>query len=145
MDKKTAAVDLYNNHNVLCSQAVLAAYAKELGITQAQALSIGTAFGTGMRRGEVCGACTGALMVLGLKYGQQDIGDPESRRIVYEKTAEFLRKFEEAKGSCICQKLLGYDPSTEDGLRHIRENRLFEEFCPTLVKAAMEILEEMGV
>ena len=45
-----------------CSQAVLAAFADELGITEQQALKIGACFGSGMRKGEVCGACTGALM-----------------------------------------------------------------------------------
>ena len=45
-----------------CSQAVFAAFAEELGITEEQALKIGACFGSGMRKGEVCGACTGALM-----------------------------------------------------------------------------------
>lgn len=36
-------------------------------------------FGAGMCKGEVCGACTGALMALGLKYGQSEIEDLESR------------------------------------------------------------------
>jgi len=43
-----------------CSQAVLAAFADECGITEEQALKLGACFGSGMRKGEVCGACTGA-------------------------------------------------------------------------------------
>ena len=42
-----------------CSQAVLAAFAPELGLTEEQALKLGACFGAGMRKGEVCGACTG--------------------------------------------------------------------------------------
>ena len=48
-----------------CSQAVLAAFSKDLGITEEQALKLGGCFGGGMCKGEVCGACTGALMALG--------------------------------------------------------------------------------
>ena len=53
-----------------CSQSVLAAYAEELGLTEEQALKIAYCLNSGMRKGEVCGACSGALLVLGLKYGQ---------------------------------------------------------------------------
>ena len=62
-----------------CSQAVFAAFAQELGITEEQALKIGACFGSGMRKGEVCGACTGALMALGLKFGQSNENDMDSR------------------------------------------------------------------
>ena len=64
-----------------CSQAVLAAFADECGLTEQQALKLGACFGGGMRKGEVCGACTGALMVLGALYGQYDKADPASREI----------------------------------------------------------------
>ena len=62
-----------------CAQAVFASFSKELGLDEKQALKIGGCFGSGMRKGEVCGACTGALMALGLKYGQDEIGDVESK------------------------------------------------------------------
>lgn len=39
-------------------------YADECGLTEEQALKLGGCFGDGMRKGEVCGACTGALLVL---------------------------------------------------------------------------------
>lgn len=63
-----------------CSQAVLVAFAEKLGLTEEQALKLGGCFGGGMCKGEVCGACTGALMALGLKYGQSDVLDLESRK-----------------------------------------------------------------
>ncbi len=46
-----------------CSQSVLAAYADELGLTEEQALKIAACFNAGMRKGEVCGACSGALYI----------------------------------------------------------------------------------
>ena len=63
-----------------CSQAVLAAFAEELGMTKEQALRVGACFGGGMCKAEVCGACTGALMALGLKYGMCEDGDYDSKQ-----------------------------------------------------------------
>ena len=62
------AVNLFEN-GYMCSQAVFAAFSEDYGLSREQALKIGACFGSGMRKGEVCGACTGALMALGLKYG----------------------------------------------------------------------------
>ena len=48
-----------------CTETILMAYSDELGMTEKQARSLGVNFGAGMRSGNVCGAITGALMVLG--------------------------------------------------------------------------------
>ena len=80
MTHKEKALTLFKQ-KYHCSQAVLAAFAEECGLTEKQALMLGACFGSGMRKGEVCGACTGALMVLGALYGQYDKSDPESRVI----------------------------------------------------------------
>ncbi|WP_265101242.1 C-GCAxxG-C-C family protein [Methanobrevibacter ruminantium] len=53
----------------MCSQAVLEVFCEEFGLSREQAFKISISFGGGMRKGEVCGACTGAIMALGLKYG----------------------------------------------------------------------------
>ena len=79
MTHKDQALQLFSEH-FHCSQAVLAAFAPECGLSHEQALKLGACFGSGMRKGEVCGACTGALMVLGLLYGQSDKTDLESRQ-----------------------------------------------------------------
>ena len=56
----------------MCSQAVFAAFSPNLGLDKEQDLKIGACFGSGMRKGEVYGACTGVLMALGLKYGESN-------------------------------------------------------------------------
>ncbi|MCQ2595593.1 MAG: C-GCAxxG-C-C family protein [Treponemataceae bacterium] len=61
---------------------MLASFADECGITEEQAIKLGSYFGTGMRKGEVCGAVTGALMVLGLLYGHNKIRCCRSPRTV---------------------------------------------------------------
>lgn len=52
-----------------------------------------------MRRGEVCGAVTGALMALGLEYG-----DENNRKST--KSLEFMKAFREQYGSLLCKELL---------------------------------------
>ena len=48
-----------------CAQSVLYSYADELGLPDDLAMKIATGFGGGMgRTQEVCGAVTGALMVI---------------------------------------------------------------------------------
>lgn len=126
-----------------CSQAVLAAFADELGLTQEQALKLGGCFGGGMCKGEVCGACTGALMALGLKFGQSDIADLESRKKTNDITVEFLETFKAENGSYICRELLGCDLSTDEGKKYAIENNLFSEFCPKMVESATKITEKL--
>lgn len=126
-----------------CSQAVLAAFADDLGITEKQALKLGSCFGGGMCKGEVCGAVTGALMVIGLKYGQCTIEDLESRKTTNNKTIEMMERFKLENGSYICNELLGYDITSEKDLELIMEKQLFTSFCPKMVESATRIAEEL--
>ena len=142
MTHKESAL-LYFNGHLHCSQAVLAAYAAECGITEEQAIRLGSCFGSGMRKGEVCGACTGALMVLGLLYGQENAGDLEGRQRSDEVNDEMMHRFAEVCGSCICNDLLGCDVGTSEGRQYARDQHLFTEFCPKMVANAVDILEDM--
>ena len=126
-----------------CAQAVFASFSKELGLDEKQALKIGGCFGSGMRKGEVCGACTGALMVLGLKYGQSEVGDIDSKLKSDDVCTRFLDEFEAENGSYICNELLGCDIRTEEGVEYALENNLFTEFCPKMVESATLITEEL--
>ncbi len=126
-----------------CSQAILAAFAEELGITEEQALKLGGCFGGGMYKGEVCGACTGALMALGLKFGQSDISDLESKKKANEIAVEFLDLFKKENGSYICKELLGCDLATVEGKQYALDNQLFVKLCPKFVESATIIVEKL--
>ena len=78
MNHKEKAVDYYNN-NFNCSQGVFTAFATEMGMDEKLALKIATNFGGGERKGELCGAVAGALMVLGLRCGHCDSEDAEGK------------------------------------------------------------------
>ena len=137
MTHREKAVSCSRN-GYLCSQSVLAAYAEEYGLTEEQALKLGTCLGMGMLKGEVCGACTGALMVLGLAHG-----DPKNRIPAYENSTRFLSAFREANGSWLCNELLGCDVRTPEGVQYARDRHLFTEYCPKMVASAADILEEI--
>ena len=142
MDQVTKAVELFGR-GYMCSQAVFAAFSEQFGITEKQALLIGGCFGGGMNKAEVCGACTGALMVLGMRYGQVDLNDMESRMAENAKAVQFLEEFKKRKGSYICRDILGCDISTEDGRAAAINNGLFGKLCPEMVRTAAEIVTKM--
>lgn len=135
MDYIKEAVDLFSQKYV-CSQAVFAAFSPDLGLDKEQALKIGACFGSGMRKGEVCGACTGALMALGLKYGE----DKEKSN---EACVRFLDEFKKENGSYICNELLDCDITTPEGVEYAVDNNLFLEFCPKMVESAAKITEKI--
>ena len=128
-----------------CSQSVLAAFAPELGLDADAALRVSAAFGGGMgRTGGTCGAVTGALMVLGLKYGAT-VPDPVARERTYALTREFVARFEARHGATACADLLGVNIGTPEGQTAARAANLFKATCPGLVATAAAIIEEMGV
>ena len=141
-NKRDTAVE-YFSQKMHCSQAVLAAFSKECGISVEQAFKLGSCFGSGMRKGEVCGACTGALMVLGLLYGQSRVGDQDERQRSNRINDLLMERFKKANGSYICNDLLGYDVSTPEGAQRARADGLFTDFCPKMVASAVDILEEI--
>jgi C_GCAxxG_C_C family probable redox protein len=127
-----------------CSQSVLAAFGPDLGLDRASCLKVASTFGGGLgRRAEACGAVTGALMALGLKYGGKTVDDPAAKTEVYKYAGEFMDRFKALHGSLICRELLGFDISTDEGLRQMKEQNAHELKCKNLVASAAQILEEM--
>ncbi len=140
MDRAEKAVDYYM-HNFNCSQGVFTAFAAETGFDEKTALKIATNFGGGARKGELCGAVAGALMVLGLKYGHCDSGDMDTKQRSYRISEEYLNRFIEANGSVVCRELLELDLTDPEDMKIIKEKNLFRTRCPELVRSAAEILE----
>lgn len=143
MDSIEKSSELFNVCHFHCSQAVFGAFAEELGISEELALRIGGCFGAGMNEGEVCGCVTGALMALGLKFGQCKVDDWESRNKSREKCMEFYGRFKAENGSCICRDLLGYDFGNPEDTKYIRETKLYADICPQLVESATKIAAEL--
>lgn len=126
-----------------CSQSTLAAFAEELGLALDVALRLAAPFGGGIgRQGEVCGAASGALMALGLRFGGATV-DRAAKERAYAVAAEFLRRFEERTGGIRCRDLIRADQRTPEGLADARERKVFTALCPAYVAAAAELAEAL--
>ncbi|HSV95916.1 MAG TPA: C-GCAxxG-C-C family protein [Spirochaetota bacterium] len=144
MDKKRKALGLFSDH-FNCSQSVFAAFAAEFGLKEEAALKIACAFGAGIARTQgVCGAVTGAFMVLGLRHGKYLADDETAKELTYARAREFAADFSRIHGSTICRELIGVDISTSEGLLHARDTGLFEKRCTMFVRDAVSLLEEMN-
>ena len=103
-----------------CCQAVLGCCCDKWDMDEETARRLGAFFGGGMRRGEVCGAIVGAVMALGLQYG-------EDRKNT--QSLALMKQFRETYGSILCKELLG-----EDGKKK-------KDLCPVLIQFCAEYLE----
>ncbi len=140
MTKSEKALELFAN-NFNCSQAVLTAFAPDLGLDEKLALMLGTQFGGGARNAEMCGAVSGALMVLGLKYGHFESQNNEQKSRAYAVATEFTKRFKKRNGSIVCRDLLGYDLTNPEDSAYIKEKNLFRTICPEMIRSAVEVLE----
>jgi C_GCAxxG_C_C family probable redox protein len=126
-----------------CSQAVVAAYADRFGVDRDAALRIASGLGGGLgRSGNVCGAVTGAILILGLKFGTTNPKDKSGKFECYNKVQFFCDEFRTRTGSLICRELLGFDFNTPEGMIHSKRPGAFEH-CPEFVQIAAEILDSM--
>lgn len=130
-----------------CAQSVLCAFEDVTGIERDLAAKLASSFGGGLgRMREVCGAVSGASMVLGLVKGYCDPKDFEAKKAHYALVQEFAARFKEQNGSIICRELLsGVD--TEKG--SVPEKRTAQYYhkrpCALLCRQAADILDEMFI
>ena len=143
LENKSDKVAAYFRNGFNCSQAVFTTFATDYGISEEMALKIATQFGGGARKGEMCGAVAGALMVLGLKYGHYHMNAPQEKGNAYKKAEEFMNRFIEKNDTVVCRELLGYDVSKPKDMDKIKELDLFQSICPKMIQCATEIVEQM--
>lgn len=142
--KKSEKALRYFNNSFNCAQSVFTTFGPELGLTEDDCLRIACAFGAGMgKQQHVCGAVTGALMVLGTKFGKA-LNDPESKKeFTYTAAEEFLDRFKAKNGSINCKELLrGLNMNDPEELKKINELMLFETSCEKYIQDAVEITEK---
>jgi C_GCAxxG_C_C family probable redox protein len=128
-----------------CAQSVIYPFSEETGISEDMALKISCGLGSGMGRNqEVCGAVTGGILILGLRHGR-GVNEEQSATIVtYQKTREFMSRFAERNGDCICRELLDdCDLSTDAGQQEFKDRDMKNRVCKVCVESAVEILEEL--
>ncbi len=144
MKNKILIAKLLFSNSANCCQSTLAAFADDLGLTQLQALSLGSGFGGGMcQQGKTCGAVTGAYMALGMISSKKFTLAPELKENTYRLMDNFNQKFINNNGSLECKTLLGHDISTPQGKEAALSKDLFSTLCPRLVENAVEIVEQI--
>lgn len=134
----------YFKEGLNCAQALVSTYGPQLGLSEDAARKISAPFGAGMGcMAEVCGAVTGALMVIGLKAGNTETSDKKKKRETMGLTKDFCQQFRSRNESIICRDLLDCDISTPEGMKVAQKEKLFTTECPKFVRDAAEIIEDI--
>lgn len=141
MDRGTKAAELFlQGYN--CAQAVAVAFSDVTGLDKDFSARMASSFGGGMgRMREVCGAVSGMLMVAGLLYGYDKIGDDAIKKAHYTLVQELAGKFREKNGSIVCREILKNPPSDPAPSPRTAEYYATRP-CARMVYTAASILEK---
>ncbi|MBN2084795.1 MAG: C_GCAxxG_C_C family protein [Anaerolineales bacterium] len=127
-----------------CAQSVVKAFSAELGVEEEAVVRMAASFGGGMaRNGYVCGAVSGAAIVLGARCGFSDPADTEARTKNVAKVNALIEKFQKENGAVLCRELLSIDPKNPEDWKRVGEAGAFANKCPLFVQSAAKILEEI--
>lgn len=128
-----------------CAQSVFYAFCEVLNFEKDLALKMVCGFGAGMgRKQEVCGAVTGAIVVIGTKFGRGLEEERIATELTYQKTRQLMDRFTAKHGTFICRKLIdGCDLATQEGQKQFKETDLLNTICKPCVQSVVEILEDL--
>lgn len=137
--------EAYFRQGYNCAQSVLLAFGDMTGLDDETALRVSSSFGGGLGRlREVCGAVSGACMVLGLVKGYSDPDDREGKRAQYRLVQEFAERFREQNGSIVCRELLSGVQTVQGRDPEERTQSYYKKRpCPALCRCAAEIAEAL--
>jgi C_GCAxxG_C_C family probable redox protein len=127
-----------------CSAAVFSTFSGELGLDEDTAKKAACGFGGGISHtGNICGAVSGGILAISLRYGKTREGDDAATEKTRDTVRRFIEEFRQRNGSINCTELLAHDLSNPVDLARARELGLFKTKCPALVRDAAGILENM--
>jgi len=145
MNHQEKALQLFHR-GYNCAQAVFASFADEMELDENFALRLSSSFGGGMgRMREVCGAVSGALMVLGALKGYDKLDDRAIINGHYAAVQNFAAQFRDVHGSIICRELLQLRQGEKTAPSPtVRTEAFYQERpCDRCIADAVAILEEM--
>jgi len=130
-----------------CAESVLLTLTEILKVDCDVAPRIATGFGAGVGRcGDVCGALSGAVMMLSLKYGRENGADAEAKDRLYGMVQRLFDIFENEFGSVRCKDITGIDLRTSEGMARFKAEDLHNTLCPKFVifaaESALSLLQE---
>ncbi len=124
---------------------MFSAVAEQMGLDYQTAIKVSCGFGGGMYLGSVCGAVTGGIMAIGLKYGGTGM-EPSMR--TSKLVGKLATRFEAQHQSINCPDLIGVnlrkvDPMTDPAvMKQLMENQTFSK-CMGFVKDAATIAQAL--
>jgi len=93
-----------------CAQVVVATFMEILGIDDENVLMAASCFAGGGKRCLTCGAISGGLIILGLKYGRRRLEDGvEAEEAALEPACDLVDRFMEEYETNNCCELTGFD------------------------------------
>jgi C_GCAxxG_C_C family probable redox protein len=131
-----------------CAQSVLLTMQEILGYPDELVLKAATGFGGGIgNMGSLCGALSGGVMALGLKYGRYRLEQKAEKEKTYLLCAEWFERFKRRFGSALCIEILKADlkdPVKRMEYWGVEANRLrcANETVGTAAELLMELIEE---
>lgn len=140
---KAALAETYFKQGYNCAQAVALAFCEETGLSREQAARLASAFGGGMgRMREVCGALSGAFLVLGMLRGYERAEQSAEKAALYEQVRSLAARFREGNSSILCRDLIP-DASVR-GAPEPRTQAYYERRpCACYVSDAARLLTEL--
>ncbi len=135
------AIELFKS-GYNCSQSVFCAFAEDFGIDLSLALRLSSGFGGGMGRlRKTCGAVTGGIMVLSLKYGYDKAGDDKHKAELYNIIQSFVSDFVSELGTDQCGSLLGTKDTSSNPTPRTKE--FYEKRpCPKFIGMGAYLTEK---
>ncbi|MDO4551557.1 MAG: C-GCAxxG-C-C family protein [Planctomycetia bacterium] len=88
-----------------CAQAVLMAHAEELGLTEEQAKKMTACFGGGMCVGNICGAISSGMLVLGMKNFDSSAEMAAEKMRIRKLGMNFMKTLTETYGTTSCRDI----------------------------------------
>ncbi|MFX0168453.1 MAG: C-GCAxxG-C-C family protein [Candidatus Hodarchaeota archaeon] len=118
----------------LCSESILLALSQTLNVKSDIIPKIATGFGAGIGQlGEVCGAASGAIMGLGLKFGRNQVEETTAETVPYEFSTTMANLFIARFGHLRCRDLIGLNLAVDEDRRAYQELKLWETRCRDIV------------
>ena len=131
----------YHEKGCNCAQSVLAAFTDMTGLDEEKSLNLGAGFGSGAGTGELCGAVSGAVMVLGLANNKNN-NIINNKKQVMGMSKALQARFREIFGALRCQDLLKLK-YTPDEKTPAAARLGVTNHCRMMIVTAVELTENL--
>ena len=127
-----------------CAQAIAGGFSEAVGLNFETAIQIASSFGGGMGgMREVCGALSGAFVILGAKYGYTSPTDAMAKSSHYKLISETGEKFKEKWGTILCRDLMKKLAEEKQAILSGKPEEYKSRPCLIIVEDVAKILEEI--